>query len=167
MIRPVLELDASGLRVLGRRVPCSIGRGGVVAASNKAEGDGATPAGSHRIAGLLYRADRMAAPAPWARAIGPRDLWSDAPGDPAYNSMVTAPYAPSHERLRRADGLYDIVMVVDWNMDPAIPGAGSAIFVHAWRRPGYPTEGCIAVAPAMLRRMVPLCPPGTLLRVRG
>ena len=82
---------------------------------------------------------------PWARPILPGDLWSDDSGDVAYNHMVRAPYASSHECLRRADPLYDIVLVTDWNWPEATPGRGSAIFIHQWRRPGYPTEGCIAL----------------------
>ena len=113
---------------------------------NKREGDGATPMGSHRIVGVLYRADRMAQPVPGAVAIGPGDLWSDDVRDVDYNRMVRAPHLFSHERLRRADPLYDLVLLTDWNWPVAIPGRGSAIFVHQWRRPGFPTEGCIALA---------------------
>jgi L,D-peptidoglycan transpeptidase YkuD (ErfK/YbiS/YcfS/YnhG family) len=69
-----------GARFMGRRFACSIGRGGVT--SRKREGDGATPIGTHRIIGMLYRADRITAPADWARPIGPFDLWSDDPTDP-------------------------------------------------------------------------------------
>ena len=58
--------------------------------------------------------------------------------------MVRAPYEPSHEKLRRADPLYDVIMLTDWNWPQAQAGKGSAIFLHQWRRPGYPTEGCIA-----------------------
>jgi len=137
-----LVLTRQGVRFLGRRFPCSIGRGGISAA--KREGDGATPAGVHRIVGVLYRPDRMACPVPWAVPIGPGDLWSDDVRDAEYNHMVRAPYAPSHERLRRADPLYDLVLVTDWNWPDAEPGCGSAIFFHQWRRPGYPTEGCVA-----------------------
>ena len=135
-------LTPTGVRFAGRRLPCSIGRGGV--SSSKREGDGATPAGVHRIVGMFYRPDRIAAPADWAVPVGPGDLWSDASGDPAYNSWVRAPYAASHESLRRPDPLYDLVLVTDWNWPEAEPGRGSAIFLHQWRRPGFPTEGCIA-----------------------
>lgn len=143
-----LVLGRAGLRFLGRHFPCSIGKGGV--RRNKREGDGATPTGIHRIVGMLYRPDRMAAPTPWAVPIGPRDLWSDDADDAGYNLMQRAPYAPSHEKLRRADPLYDLVLITDWNWPVAMPGAGSAIFLHRWRRPGYPTEGCVAFAPAQL-----------------
>ena len=137
-----LVLTSRGVRFRGRLFPCSVGRGGVVA--DKREGDGGTPAGAHRITGMLYRADRIARPAGWARPIGPGDLWSDDGADPAYNTRVRVPHRFSHERLRRADPLYDLILLTDWNMTPAVPGRGSAIFLHQWRRARYPTEGCIA-----------------------
>ncbi len=83
----------------------------------------------------------------WAIPIRPGDLWSDDAADPDYNLMVRAPHGYSHERLRRGDRLYDLVILTDWNWPQAVPGRGSAIFLHRWRRPGYPTEGCIAVRP--------------------
>lgn len=137
-----------GARFHGRHFPCAIGRGGISRA--KREGDGATPAGTHRIVGLLYRPDRLLPPADWAVPIGPADLWSDDPGDPDYNHMIRAPHTFSHERLHRPDPLYDVVLITDWNWPVAIPGNGSAIFLHVWRKPRYPTEGCIAFARADL-----------------
>lgn len=137
-----LVLTPMGLRFRGRTYPCTIGKGGITA--NKREGDGATPSGTHRIAGMLYRADKIAAPNDWAMPIGPGDLWSDDASQPDYNQMVRAPYEHSHEKLRRADPLYDLVILTDWNWPDARAGRGSAIFIHQYRRAGYPTEGCIA-----------------------
>jgi len=137
-----LVLTRQGVRFMGRLFPCSIGRGGISAA--KREGDGTTPAGHHRIMGMYYRPDRMVCPTPWAVPIGPFDLWSDDGDDPAYNHLVTAPHRYSHESMRRADPLYDMVLVTDWNWPRAMPGKGSAIFLHIWRKPHHPTEGCIA-----------------------
>ncbi len=156
-----LVLTPRGVRFLGRVFPCAIGKGGL--SHSKHEGDGATPVGIHRIVGLLYRADRIARPAPWARAIGPRDLWSDDAGDEAYNHLVRAPYAHSHEKLRRADPLYDLVLLTDWNWPNAVAGRGSAIFLHQWRRPRYPTEGCIAFRRDHLRWIARQIAPGTRL----
>ncbi len=158
-----LVLTPKGVRFAGRVFLCAIGRGGV--RRDKREGDGATPAGIHRITGLLYRADRMACPAPWARPIGPRDLWCDDPASPAYNMPVRAPFAARHERLFRPDPLYDMILTTDWNSAPPRPGAGSAIFLHIWRRPGYPTEGCIAFAREDLMWIVTRIGPGTRLIV--
>lgn len=137
-----LVLTPRGVRFFGQTYPCTIGKGGIK--TNKREGDGATPRGIHRIVGMLYRPDRIAKPTPWALPIGPRDLWSDDMHDQDYNMMVRAPYAPSHEALRRADPLYDLVILTDWNWPYAVKGRGSAIFIHQYRRPGFPTEGCIA-----------------------
>ncbi len=157
---------AGGARLAGRSLACTLGRGGVTL--DKREGDGATPAGCHHIIGAFYRPDRLAAHAvpPWARPIGPADLWSDDPRDPAYNRHVRAPHPFSHEALRRADPQYDLLLVTDWNMDPAVPGRGSAIFVHIWHRPHAPTAGCIAFARNDLLWLAWRLPPGAKLIVR-
>ena len=144
-------LTKRGLRFQSRYYPCSIGRGGI--SDRKREGDGATPSGSHEIVGLLYRPDRLAPPTDWARPIGLSDLWSDDPTDQDYNMMVRLPYPGSHERLTRADPLYDLIILSNWNWPHAVKGRGSAIFLHQWRRPHYPTEGCIGVSRANLRRI--------------
>ena len=149
-MRPTdLVLTPTHLRFLGRRFPCTIGRGGI--STRKREGDGATPAGEHRIVGMLYRPDRIGRPADWALPIRPGDLWSDDPADPGYNKLVRVPHAHSHETLRRGDRLYDLVILTDWNWPLSVPGRGSAIFLHRWRRPGYATEGCVALRPDHLR----------------
>lgn len=155
-----------GARFLGRQFPCTIGRGGIT--TRKREGDGATPAGNHGIVGLLYRPDRIAAAAlpDWAVPIGPVDLWSDDSRDPNYNHMVRAPHAFSHERLSRADPLYDLILITDWNWPRAVPGCGSAIFLHRWRRPRHATAGCVAFAPADLLWIARHLTPRTRLIVR-
>lgn len=154
-----------GLRFMGRMVPCTVGRGGVVEAARKREGDGSTPSGTHRIVGMLYRPDRMARPTAWAVPIRPGDLWSDDVRDPDYNLMVRKPHPFSHEALRRADPLYDLVLITDWNGPQAVPGRGSAIFLHRWRRPGYPTAGCVAMSPANLLWLAQRLLPGARLIV--
>jgi L,D-peptidoglycan transpeptidase YkuD (ErfK/YbiS/YcfS/YnhG family) len=145
----------AGLRFRGRRFACRLGRGGIAAACAKREGDGCTPRGIHRIVGLLWRPDRLARPAPWARPIGPADLWSDDPSDPDYNLPVRAPHPFGAERLRRADRQYDLVLLTDWNWPYPVKGRGSAIFVHRWRGPGRPTAGCVALSPEALRWIAP------------
>ena len=158
-----MVLTPRGLRFGGRYLPCTIGYGGRT--GRKREGDGATPRGSHRITGLLYRPDRINVPASWARPLRPGDLWSDDPEDPDYNHLVRAPHAYSHETLRRADPLYDLVILTDWNCSDPKPGHGSAIFIHRWRRSGFPTEGCVALAPDHLRWLAMRISPGTRLIV--
>jgi L,D-peptidoglycan transpeptidase YkuD (ErfK/YbiS/YcfS/YnhG family) len=156
-----LILTPTGIRFAGRRFPVAIGRGGV--RSDKREGDGATPAGRHRIIGLLFRPDRIAAQSlpPWAQPIGLEDRWCDAPDHPLYNHLTREAFGKSRERLRRADPLYDIVLPLDWNWPDAVPGKGSAIFIHQWRRPGYPTAGCLALSRRDLLFIARNAVPGT------
>lgn len=158
-----LVLTRRGVRFAGRYLSCSIGKGGVRA--DKREGDGATPVGVHKIVAMLFRPDRVARPNIWAKEIRPGDLWSDASGEVDYNQMVRVPYEYSHERLRRGDPLYDIVLVTDWNWPEATTGKGSAIFLHQWRRPGYGTEGCVAFSRRDLRWIAARIRPGTRLIV--
>ncbi|UWR22247.1 L,D-transpeptidase [Sulfitobacter sp. S190] len=148
-----MVLTPKGVRFMGQMYPCTVGRGGIT--SSKCEGDGATPRGVHRIVGMLYRPDRIKRPAPWALPIRPGDLWSDDPSDAGYNMMVRAPYPHSHEKLRRADPLYDLIILTDWNWPYAVRGRGSAIFLHQHRRPGFPTEGCVAFSRRDLHRIAP------------
>ena len=149
-----LVVTPQGLRFQGRLYPCTVGKGGIT--NRKREGDGATPRGIHRLVGMLYRPDRLARPANWALPIGPQDLWSDDPSHEDYNMLVRAPYPFSHEKLRRADPLYDLVILTDWNWPYAVKGRGSAIFIHQHRRPGYPTEGCIALSRKHLHSIAPM-----------
>lgn len=158
-----LVLTPTGLRFLGRRFPCVIGKGGIK--TDKREGDGATPAGCHRIVGMMYRPDRIRPPADWAQPIGLCDLWSDASSDKDYNQLVRRPYAHSHEVMRRADPLYDLVLLTDYNWPNAVSGAGSAIFLHQWRRPGFPTEGCVAFSRKDLHWIAQRLSPGAILTV--
>jgi L,D-peptidoglycan transpeptidase YkuD (ErfK/YbiS/YcfS/YnhG family) len=157
-----------GARFRGRRIPCAIGRGGVTAA--KREGDGASPAGAWRLVFGGYRPDRIAAPLspiPLA-AVGPADIWSDDATDPDYNHWLTRAGHPfSHERLRRGDRLYDLVLMSDWNWPEAVPGKGSAIFVHLWRRPRFPTAGCIAFSRPDLSWIIARWSPRSRIIVRG
>ncbi|MEM5477266.1 L,D-transpeptidase family protein [Pacificibacter sp. AS14] len=161
--RPVSAKDIVvtkwGARFMGRRFPCSIGKGGIT--SDKREGDGASPRGAHAMPGVLYRADRT--PPITGEMILPRDLWCDAPDHPDYNLLVKAPFGQSHEKLRRGDRLYDLVVITDWNWPAATAHKGSAIFVHRWRRPRYPTEGCVAFRADHLRWIAEHLTPRTRL----
>lgn len=160
-----LVVTGRGVRFQGQYFPCTIGRGGILA--DKKEGDCASPVGVHRIVGMLFRPDRLAQPASWAVPIRPGDLWSDDSSDIHYNHMVRAPYKGSHEHLRRADPLYDLILLTDWNWPLSKPGKGSAIFIHQWRRKGFPTEGCVAFRRDHLHWIASQIAPGCGLIMRA
>ncbi len=165
MIRDRLTVTRWHTWFRGRCVPHALGRGGV--SDHKVEGDGATPASTLTITGALYRADRMARPVPWARSIGPRDLWCDDPAHPLYNLMARAPIAARYEALRRGDRLYDLILTTDWNWPEPVRGQGSAIFIHSWRAPRHPTAGCVAYCWSDLLQIAGTLEPGTEIEIRS
>lgn len=130
----------------GLTVRAAYGRSGRT--TQKREGDGATPTGTLKLVRVLYRADRLAPPRCLVpvEPIGPQDGWCDDPADAAYNKPVRLPYPASHEELWRADNVYDLIGVLDWNLAPATPGRGSAIFFHVATPDFAPTAGCVAVS---------------------
>lgn len=149
------RLEAGALRL-----PCALGRGGITHA--KREGDGATPAGRFALRRLWLRPEaRLPRGRLPLRLTRRADGWCDDPRHPRYNRPVPLPFAASHERMWREDRLYDAVVEIGWNDRPAVRGRGSAIFLHC-ARPGFlPTEGCVAVAPHAMRRLLPLLGPRT------
>ena len=142
------------------------GRGGV--RTDKREGDGASPEGTFPLLYGYYRADRIARPASGLRmtALQPDDGWVDDPADPNYNRPVKLPYPASHEEMWLADGLYDLVVVIGYNMEPVVPGRGSAIFLHVARPDFSPTAGCIAIEGQALVGLLGLLGPGSAITIR-
>lgn len=147
------------------RFACALGRSGLTC--RKREGDGATPIGRLPVLQGFFRADRGRRPAS-RLALAPlrsADGWCDAVGDRNYNRPVRRPYPASHEAMWRDDGLYDIVVVLDWNVRQRVQRRGSAIFLHL-ARPGYrPTEGCIAISRRDMVRLLRRLRPGAVLAV--
>jgi L,D-peptidoglycan transpeptidase YkuD (ErfK/YbiS/YcfS/YnhG family) len=142
------------LAVGGSFVPCALGRTGI--ARRKREGDGATPAGTLRPVLAWWRPDRVARPVtrlPTA-PIRADSGWCDDPADRSYNRPVRLPFAAGHERLWRDDRLYDLCVLLDWNLDRPVSGAGSAIFLHLAAPGVTPTAGCIAVSEPAMRRLL-------------
>jgi L,D-peptidoglycan transpeptidase YkuD (ErfK/YbiS/YcfS/YnhG family) len=136
-------------------LPCALGRSGI--GRFKREGDGVTPAGRLLLLEGFWRADHRLPPRCLLRLrpIAADAGWSDDPADGRYNRPVRLPFAGSHESLRRDDALYDVVLVLDWNVRRRALGRGSAIFLHLARDGFAPTAGCVAFAPRDLARLLP------------
>jgi L,D-peptidoglycan transpeptidase YkuD (ErfK/YbiS/YcfS/YnhG family) len=149
-----IVLAGGSLTVQNETFRAALGRGGV--RTDKREGDGATPAGVLALRNVLYRPDRGAAPscAVAVQALTPSDGWCDDPASPDYNRPVRLPIGASAEVLWRDDAVYDIIGVLGWNDSPVLPGLGSAIFLHVARNDYAPTDGCVALAPDHLRRVL-------------
>lgn len=137
------------------RIPCILGRSGIVA--RKREGDGGTPKGDFGFLGGYFRYDRLSRPgAPFClRRTRQSDGWCDDPRSFTYNRPTRLPAQVRCEQMSLESGVYDIVLVTTYNMNPRTLGAGSAIFVHLRQPDGKPTEGCIAFALEDMRRLLP------------
>lgn len=133
----------------------------------KREGDGATPLGPMRVTNVLYRSDRLQRPRTGLalQPIRNRDGWCDAPGDRNYNRPVRLPYPASAENLWRSDTLYDVVVVLDYNVRPRIRGRGSAIFMHVAHPDYAPTAGCIALRRPHLMLLLSRLARGSVIKV--
>jgi L,D-peptidoglycan transpeptidase YkuD (ErfK/YbiS/YcfS/YnhG family) len=169
--RPILVKSAPGNRSQARVLfghgvrPAALGRTGIRAL--KREGDGGTPLGRFPVRQVFYRSDRVPRPRTMlpVRAINDRDGWCDDPSDRNYNRLIRLPSLRSAEGLKRADQVYDLVLVLGYNDRPRVKGKGSAIFVHL-ARPGYtPTDGCIALTRHDLTILLASLRPGTTIIV--
>ena len=144
----------------------ALGRSGVHAL--KREGDGATPLGRFPVREVLYRADRVARPRSKlpVRAIRDGDAWCEDPADRNYNRLVTLAPGCNADRLKRADHLYDLILVLGHNDRPRVRGRGSAVFVHLPREGYTPTAGCIALSMRDLLMLLAHAGPRTTILVR-
>ncbi len=153
-VSPYID-KASQLIFRGRQYKCSIGYNG--AKLKKREGDGTTPVGNFLIRKILYRPDRIDRPISKlpTKALSPIDAWCDDPSHDEYNRMVKLPFSGSYELLWRKDNLYDVILVIGYNDNPARVPYGSAIFMHCSTRDYKPTKGCIALAKKTLISILP------------
>ena len=124
---------------------CSIGYNGL--SNNKCEGDGCTPVGHFKITKILYRPDKIndCKFVLNSEVIKKLDGWCDDINSDLYNQKIEFPFGPSAEHLYRNDDLYDLVCIIDYNLNPIIRGKGSAIFLHVASEDYSPTQGCIAL----------------------
>jgi L,D-peptidoglycan transpeptidase YkuD (ErfK/YbiS/YcfS/YnhG family) len=82
---------------------------------------------------------------------GPDDWWDENPASPEYNRHVRSAVSPggASENLYYAGNAYSHAVVINYNTDPVVKGAGSGFFLHVSF--GEPTEGCVAIPANELR----------------
>ena len=127
------------------KLRCAIGKRGI--SSKKCEGDKKTPKGEFKFKYVLYRKDRVANLKTKLTkiAINHKMGWCDDPNSIYYNKRISYPFKYSSEKLWKKENVYDIIIVIDYNLNPIVKNKGSAIFLHIAKRKYKPTNGCIAV----------------------
>ena len=123
---------------------CVIGKNGIKRL--KKEGDYCTPTGQFSLGPIYYRKDRINKLNTKLNVypITENMIWEDNPNNKNYNKL-NLNNKESKEKLFRKDNIYDIIVVVNYNNNPVVPGKGSAIFIHIARNNYFPTKGCIAL----------------------
>ena len=156
------ELRGDIARVAIGRAGLGLGIGlhsDIVGVPRKKEGDKRAPAGVFRLESGFGKSPLPTALLPY-RVTTASDFWVDDPGSRFYNQWVdlsdrsVRPDWKSAEILRRSDGLYEFAIVVGHNRERIQSGGGSAIFLHAWSRPGNPTIGCTAMAVSRVKALL-------------
>ena len=135
------------------KVKCAIGKKGI--GIKKKEGDLITPTGQFKIKYILYRKERVKISTKLKKIIIKKNMgWCDDPKSSDYNKLVKLPFAYSHEKLFRKDNIYDIILVLNYNMSPVKKNKGSAIFIHIAKKDFKKTEGCVAIRKPSLIKLV-------------
>lgn len=88
-----IEVRGNALIFAGRTYACTLGKGGLISAAQKREGDGCTPIGTFALRECWYRADRISKPETKLplRIIQPDDCWCDDPAHALYNRHFKLP----------------------------------------------------------------------------
>ena len=124
---------------------CCIGQKGLTL--NKKEGDKKTPKGTFEIENLYFRKDRIEKPSTSLKCIEIKKSmgWCDDIRFPQkYNKLFKINKKIKHEKLKRKDHKYNLLIPIKYNFKKTIAGLGSCIFIHLTRN-YKPTAGCIAL----------------------
>jgi len=133
---------------------CALGKAGI--GKKKLEGDQITPKGTYKIVEIYCRKDRLKKISSKFKLIEIKKNmgWCDDPKSKKYNQLIKLPSQYSHENLYRKNNIYDLILVLNYNMNPIIKNKGSAIFIHIANKKFKNTEGCIAIEKKNLVRLV-------------
>ena len=133
------------------RIKCSIGKRGIK--KKRTEGDKSTPKGIFKIKYLLYRKDRLSDIKTKLKkySIKKNMGWCDDVNSKKYNKLIILPSNLKHEKLYIKDHIYDLVIVINYNMNPIVKNKGSAIFLHIAKKNYSPTKGCVAISKKDMR----------------
>jgi len=148
------------------KVKCAIGKKGI--GNKRREGDLLTPKGIFRIKYILYRKDRVKISTKLKKKIIKKDMgWCDDPQSNLYNKLVKLPFTHKHEKLYKKENIYDIILVLNFNMHPIKKNKGSAIFIHVAKNNFKKTEGCIAIKKQSLIKIIKKIKPNSKVKISG
>lgn len=147
------------------KVKCAIGENGI--AKNKKEGDLRTPQGKFKFLGVLYRKDRVGIIRSSLKtyAINKKLGWCDDSKSKNYNKLIKYPFKYKAEKLYLRKKIYDIILIINYNIRPTIKKKGSAIFLHIATKKYSPTRGCVAVSKKDMRKLLKFINKKTIIEI--
>ena len=146
------------------KVKCAIGKKGI--GNKRKEGDLITPRGQFKIKYILYRKDRVKFLTKLKTKVIKKNMgWCDDPKSSHYNKLIKLPFAHKHEKLFRKENIYDIILVLNFNMRPIKRNKGSAIFLHIAKYNFKKTEGCVAIKKQDLIKLIREINPNTKVKI--
>ncbi len=80
--------------------------------------------------------------------------WCDDPNSRFYNKIISFPFNFNAEKLYKKESIYDIILVLNFNMNPIRKNKGSAIFIHVAKKELTPTKGCVAIRKNDLKKIL-------------
>ena len=133
---------------------CALGKAGVK--KKTIEGDNITPQGTYKIIKIYYRKDRIKKISSKFKLIKIKKNmgWCDDPKSNQYNQLINLPSNFKYEKFYRKDRIYDLILVLNYNMNPIVKNKGSGIFIHVSKRNYKKTAGCIALKKTHLIQLV-------------
>jgi L,D-peptidoglycan transpeptidase YkuD (ErfK/YbiS/YcfS/YnhG family) len=108
------------------------------------EGLGRTPVGVFTLTQAFGNQPNNGTRLPYTY-VGPNDWWDENPASPHYNRLVVSSVSPggNSENLYYSGEAYAHAVVINYNMNPVVKGAGSGFFLHV--SVGGATEGCVSI----------------------
>ena len=80
--------------------------------------------------------------------------WCDDPLSKDYNKLIKIPSEYNYEKIYKKENVYDIILVLNYNMNPIVKNKGSAIFIHVTKANYKKTEGCVAIKKIHLLKII-------------
>ena len=142
------------LYFLNYKLKCSVGKSGI--SFKKREGDNKTPRGKFKFEYILYRKDRIINLRTKLKTIEIKKNmgWCDDPRSNNYNQLIKFPFKYTCEKLWLKEKIYDIILVLNYNINPIIKNKGSAIFLHIAKNKYQPTKGCVSISKSNIKLLV-------------
>ncbi|MEY9841065.1 L,D-transpeptidase family protein [Streptacidiphilus sp. EB103A] len=139
-----------------------VGANGITDGTTRHQGTDTTPTGTYTITQGFGVGANPGTKMPYHQVTS-ADWWVEDPQSPYYNQMRTAAQGGfpltetgdlGSEHLINYPTQYHNALVINYNMNPAVPGRGAGIFLHDLGPQAGPTAGCVALPTTVITQIM-------------